>query len=67
MDEYKSPLKEWRTARNISKHKVATMTGVDPNTVDRFEKSGNISSYNLCRIADGTGLTTDWLLGRAKQ
>lgn len=65
-NEYRSPLKEWRTRKNLTAHKVAVRAGVDQNTISRFERTGNINAYNLCKIADATGLTTDYLLGRQK-
>lgn len=67
MNEYKSPLKEWRKEHGLSLRQLTAMTGVSANVINQFERYGNITAFTLNRLADGLGVTTDWLLGRTKQ
>lgn len=55
-----------RKSRKWNQAQLAEASGVPPGTVSRYEKGtmGRIALGNLCKIADATGVTVDYLLGR---
>ena len=59
-------VKALRQALGWSKVKLAKKSGIPPSTISRIE-SGKIAQPKmgqLCKLADGFGITVDHLLGR---
>lgn len=59
-------LRELREERNITQKALAEVLGVSPRMVSFYESGAHFLSdeYQLCRLADYFGVSTDYLLGR---
>ena len=61
-------LKELRKSKNITQLDVATVIGVSPQVLSRYERGEREPDYKtLCKLADLFGVTVDELLGRSPQ
>ena len=61
-------LKELRKSKNITQLDVATVIGVSPQVLSRYERGEREPDYKtLCKLADFFGVTVDELLGRSPQ
>jgi transcriptional regulator with XRE-family HTH domain len=52
-------IREIRLSRNISQKQLATLAGISPSSIYRFESGNGISLDNFIRILKGLGLETN--------
>ena len=57
---------EIRKSKGITQKKLSELTGIPLTTLSRYEKTGNIKSNNLHKIANALGVSLPELLGYTK-
>jgi len=67
-DTFPARLRDARELRGLNQGELADKAGMQASAISHFETGGRKPSFdNLRRLADALDVTTDYLLGRAKE